>query len=74
MLELMAPDAYVSETGPVGHQWEERPWSYECSMSMYNGMPRLGSRSGWVFEQHKEERKGGGGLKGKLGKEITFEM
>ena len=50
------------------------PWSYECSMSMYNGMPGLGSRSGWVFEQHKEERKGGGGLKGKLGKEITFEM
>ena len=42
-------------------------------MPQYRGMPRPGSRSGWVGEQGE----GGGDsgfLEGKLGKGIIFEM
>jgi hypothetical protein len=42
-------------------------------MSQYRGMPRSGSKSGWVGEEG--EREGDRGFsEGKLGKEITFEM
>ena len=48
-------------------------WSYEGSMPQYRGMPRQGSRSGWVGEQGEEEWDRGL-LEGKPGKEIIFEM
>jgi hypothetical protein len=42
-------------------------------MPQYRGMPRSGSRSGWVEEQ--EERGGYSGFsERKLGKGIAFEM
>jgi hypothetical protein len=42
-------------------------------MPQYRGMPRPGSRSGWVGEQ--EEGEGDRQfLEGKLGKGITFEI
>jgi hypothetical protein len=42
-------------------------------MSQYRGMPGLGRGSGWVDEQGEGARDRGFS-KGKLGKEITFEM
>jgi hypothetical protein len=49
------------------------PWSYECSMPQYRGMPRPGSRSGWIGEQG-EEGGNSGFSEGKPGKGITFEI
>jgi hypothetical protein len=45
--------AYVAEDGLVGHQWEEKPWSWEDHVPQYRGMPGPGSGSGWVGEQGK---------------------
>jgi hypothetical protein len=42
-------------------------------MPHYRGMPGPGSRSGWIGEQGEGEVDRGL-LKGKLGKEIIFEM
>jgi hypothetical protein len=67
----MDPAPYVAEDGLVGHQWKER--SCEGSMPKIRGLPGPGSGSGWVGELGEGE-KDGGGLEGKLGKGITFEM
>ena len=73
MVGFLSLAAYVSEDGLVGHQWEERPLSYEDSMPQYRGMPGPESGSGWVGEQGEE-----GGYRRvserKLGKGIAFEM
>ena len=73
MVGLRAPAAYVAEDGLVGHQWEERPWSYEGSMPQCRGIPGSGNRCGWVGEQGD-----GGWDRGfserKPGKGTTFEM
>jgi hypothetical protein len=45
------PVRNVASNGLVGHQWEERPWSFEDHMPQYRGMPGTGSGSGWVGEQ-----------------------
>jgi hypothetical protein len=66
---LMAPAPYVAEDGLVGHQWEERPWSCEGSVSQCGEIPGPGSGIGWVGEQ---EEGGGGGLGREAGKGITF--
>jgi hypothetical protein len=42
MVELVALAIYVAEVGLVGHQWEERPLSYEGSMPQCRGMPGMG--------------------------------
>ena len=42
--------AYVAEDGLVING-KRGPWSCESSMPQYRGMPRSGSRSGWVGEQ-----------------------
>ena len=47
----MSLAAYVAEDALVGHQWEERPQSFEDLMPQYRGMPGPGSGSGWVGEQ-----------------------
>lgn len=65
----MAPAAYVEHiiNGRRG------PWSCEGSVLHYRGIPRPGSRSGWVDEQG-ERRVGRGFSEGKPVKGITFEM
>jgi hypothetical protein len=50
----MAPAAYVTKDGLLGHQWQERPWSGEGSRSQCSGMPGPGSRSRWVGEGGRE--------------------
>jgi hypothetical protein len=51
---LMAPAVNVAEEGLVD-QWEERPLGfYKGSMPQYRGLPRPGSRSGWIGEQGEE--------------------
>jgi hypothetical protein len=51
VVRLMAPAVHVAEDALVGHQWEQRPLSYECSIPQCEGVPGPGSRSRWVGEQ-----------------------
>jgi hypothetical protein len=44
----MALAAYVAEEGLINER--RGPWSNECSMPQYRGMPTPGSRSGWDGE------------------------
>jgi hypothetical protein len=46
--------AYVAEAGIVGQHWEEMPLVCEYYIPQYRGIPRPGSRSGWVAEQGRE--------------------
>jgi hypothetical protein len=73
MVELVALVIFVPEDGLVGHQLEERPWSFEGSMLQYRGIPEPGIGVGGLGNRGR----GGGDRRfseGKLGRGITFEM
>jgi hypothetical protein len=76
----IAPAAYVVEDCLWDINGRRGPWSYEGLMSQCRGMPRWGSRSGWVGGWVSTLIEAGGGMmgwgfpEGKPGKGITFEM
>jgi hypothetical protein len=72
MMGLMALAAYLAEDVLLGHQWEESLLSCEGPVPQCRAMPGPGNRSGCVGKQGKGG--GDGGLEGKPGKGITFEM
>ena len=69
----MASAAYVSEDGLLGHQWEERPLSYEGCVPQSRGMPGPGIGPGWVDEQGEGKRMGESVFQGRK-QERGFEM
>jgi hypothetical protein len=62
MMGLMAPAAYVTEDGIVGHRVRRDCWFCEGSMPQYRGMPGLGSWRGRLVSRGRGEEIGGGGF------------
>jgi hypothetical protein len=69
----MAPAAYVSEDGLIGHQWEKRTLVLRMLYSPVYGNVTTGKQE-WVGCEQGQGNRKVGFQRGNQGKGITFEM